>query len=385
MRQSTEQQSSRATEQQSLVQKSLATALLSYCATGLLRFWATALISLFAVHCSLFTAYADEISSKAAVVMKVSTGRVLFAKNPNLKLPPASTTKLVTAMVVLDRAKMSDTVTISEAAANVPSLKKTKLRAGETLTVETLLYAALIRSANDAAFALAEVVAGSEKKFVQLMNRKAIAIGASNTRFINTTGLPGKGQHTTAYDLSKIMRYALKYPVIKEIIGKKEAEIATEQGRTIALENTNKLLWSDNGAVGGKTGYTKAARHCFVYAGEREGEMVIVAILGARSREILWNEAEKLETRGFAVIASNEQPVVYFTKADYQKSSKFKVQSSKLKTYSKNNKAKSDKVASKKKLNKAKATKKYNDSPAKESKRTKDKGIARNVAYGNKG
>ena len=122
-------------------------------------------------------------------------------KNPNLKLPPASTTKLVTAMVVLDRADMSDTVTISEAAANVPSLKETKLKAGETLTIETLLYAALIRSANDAAFALAEVVAGSEKKFVQLMNRKAVAIGASNTRFINTTGLPGKAsiqQHMTS-------------------------------------------------------------------------------------------------------------------------------------------------------------------------------------------
>ncbi|HBR21537.1 MAG TPA: hypothetical protein DD713_03060 [Nitrospiraceae bacterium] len=254
----------------------------------------------------------------------------------------------MTAMVVLDRAKMSDTVTISEAAANVPSLKKTKLRTGETLTVETLLYAALIRSANDAAFALAEFVAGSEKKFVQLMNRKAIAIGASHTKFINTTGLPGKGQHTTAYDLSKIMRYALKYPVIREIIGKKEAEIATEQGRTIALENTNKLLWSDNGAVGGKTGYTKAARHCFVYAGEKEGEMVIVAILGAQSREVLWNEAEKLETRGFAVIASNEQPVVYFTKADYKKSSKLKI-------YSKNSKTKPNKVSIKKKSIKKKS------------------------------
>ena len=376
MKQSTEQQSSRAAEQQSLVQKSLT--------TGLLRYCATALISLFTIHCSLFTVYADEISSKAAVVMEASTGRVLFAKNPNLKLPPASTTKLVTAMVVLDRAKMSDTVTISEAAANVPSLKETKLRAGETLTVETLLYAALIRSANDAAFALAEVVAGSEKKFVQLMNRKAIAIGAFNTRFINTTGLPGKGQHTTAYDLSKIMRYALKYPVIREIIGKKEAEIATEQGRTIALENTNKLLWSDNGAVGGKTGYTKAARHCFVYAGEKEGEMVIVAILGAQSRDVLWKEAEKLETRGFAVIASNEQPVVYFTKADYKKSSKFKVKNSKLKTYSKNNKAKSDRVSSKKKINRARSGKEENAVPAEEGKKTKNKGIARNVAYGTK-
>jgi len=334
--------------------------------------------SLLTFNFQLSTCLADEISSKAAVVMEASTGRVLFAKNPNLKLPPASTTKLVTAMVVLDRANMSDTVTISEAAANVPSLKETKLKAGETLTVETLLYAALIRSANDAAFALAEVVAGSEKKFVQLMNRKAVAIGASNTKFINTTGLPGKGQHTTAYDLSKIMRYALKYPVIREIIGKKEAEISTEQGRTIALENTNKLLWSDNGAVGGKTGYTKAARHCFVYAGEKEGEMVIVALLGAQSREVLWSEAERLETRGFAVIASNEQPVVYFTKADYRKTAK-------IKSYQKTDKERSAKVASKKKLNKAKTTKKDNDSPAKESKKAKDKGIAKNVAYGTKG
>jgi D-alanyl-D-alanine carboxypeptidase (penicillin-binding protein 5/6) len=322
--------------------------------------------------------YADEISSKAAVVIEASTGRVLFAKNPNLKLPPASTTKLVTAMVVLDRANMSDTVTISEAAANVPSLKETKLKAGETLTVETLLYAALMRSANDAAFALAEVVAGSEKKFVQLMNRKAVAIGASNTKFINTTGLPGKGQHTTAYDLSKIMRYALKYPVIREIIGKKEAEISTEQGRTIALENTNKLLWSDNGAVGGKTGYTKAARHCFVYAGEKEGEMVIVALLGARSREILWNEAERLETRGFAVIASNEQPVVYFTKSDYKSGSKMKAQQ-------KTNKKGPVRVSSKKKIKKASPGKEENAVPAEEGKKTKNKGIARNVAYGTKG
>ncbi|MDP1758621.1 MAG: D-alanyl-D-alanine carboxypeptidase family protein [Thermodesulfovibrionales bacterium] len=334
--------------------------------------------SLLIFNFQLSTCLADEISSKAAVVIEASTGRVLFAKNPNLKLPPASTTKLVTAMVVLDRANMSDTVTISEAAANVPSLKETKLKAGETLTVETLLYAALMRSANDAAFALAEVVAGSEKKFVQLMNRKAVAIGASNTKFINTTGLPGKGQHTTAYDLSKIMRYALKYPVIREIIGKKEAEISTEQGRTIALENTNKLLWSDNGAVGGKTGYTKAAKHCFVYAGEKEGEMVIVALLGAQSREVLWNEAERLETRGFAVIASNEQPVVYFTKSDYQSGSKMKAQQ-------KNNKKGSVRVSSKKKIKKARPGKEDNAVPAEEGKKTKKKGIARNVAYGTKG
>lgn len=345
MRQSTEQQSSRAAEQQSLVQKSLT--------TGLLRCWITALISLFAIHCLLFTAHADEIKSKAALAMEASTGRVLFAKNPNLKLPPASTTKLVTAMVVLDSVRLNETVTISERAAEVPSIRGARFKAGETVTVETLLYAALLRSANGAAFALAEHVAGSEEKFVELMNRKIVAIGVSDTKFINTTGLPGKGQQITAYDLAKILRHALKYPVIREIIGTREAEISTSGGRTISLENTNRLLWSDEGAVGGKTGYTRSARHCFVYAGEREGETVIVAILGAPSRKMLWDEAEKLEGKGFDVIASDGQPVIYFTKADYRPSSAGKT------AYKKNSGGKKSKYAkalAKKKSKKVQAT-----------------------------
>jgi len=331
--------------------------------------------SFFIFHFQLLTVSADEIKSRAVVVMEASTGRMLFAKNPNLKLPPASTTKLVTAMVVLDRANMSDMVTISEEAANVPSLKETRLRAGETLTVETLLNAALVRSANGAAFALAEFVAGSEKKFVQLMNRKAALIGASSTKFINTTGLPGKGQYITAHDLSKIMRYSLKYPVIREIIGKKEAEISTEQGRSISLENTNKLLWSDNGAVGGKTGYTRAARHCFVFACEKEGDVLIVALLGAPSRELLWKEAERLEIKGFAVVANNEQPLVYFTRADYKSGSG-------LKAKPKNNKKGHIKISSRKKTNKIKTSKKENTAPPREAnKKTKDKGLAKSVSY----
>ncbi|MEK6653095.1 MAG: D-alanyl-D-alanine carboxypeptidase family protein [Nitrospirota bacterium] len=295
---------------------------------------------------------ADEIKSKAALAMEASTGRVLFAKNPNLRLPPASTTKLVTAMVVLDRARLNETVTISEMAAEVPSIKGTRFKPGETVTVETLLYAALLRSANGAAFALAEHVAGSEEKFVELMNRKIAAIGASDTKFINATGLPGKGQQITAYDLAKILRHALKYPVIREIIGTREADISTSEGRTISLENTNKLLWSDEGAVGGKTGYTRLARHCFVYAGKREGETVIVAILGAPSRKMLWDEAEQLEGKGFDVIARDGQPVIYFTKADYTKPAG-------KAAYKKNSRGKKSKYAkalAKKKSKKAQAT-----------------------------
>ncbi len=363
-----------------------------FSASPRLRVFLFTALCLFTFHYSLFTASADEITSKAAFVMEASTGRVLYGKNPNLKLSPASTTKLMTAMVVLDRANMNDVVTISNRAAGVSPIKA-NFKAGEAVTIATLLYAALLRSANDAAVALAEAVAGSERKFVELMNKKAVAIGVSDTRFINSTGLPGRGQYITAYDLAKIMRHALKYPVIREVIGTRATEISTEKGRTIFLKNTNRLLWSDDELLGGKTGYTKKAGHCFVCAGERDRETVIVALLGTPNRENLWRESESLIDKGFEVIASNKQPVVYFTKADYRasvkkaaykKSSKVEVRSSKLKTYSKNNKTKFAKAPSMKKST-GMQTKKNAKSFAKESKRSKDTEIARSSAGGNKG
>jgi len=135
---------------------------------------------------------ADDLHSRAAIVVEASTGRVLYGKNPNLRLPPASTTKLMTAMVTLDRLDVNDVVTISEKAANVSPIKA-HFRAGEKVTVKTLLYAALLRSANDAAVALAEAVGGTEDKFAEMMNQKVLALGMSDTKFINATGLPGTG------------------------------------------------------------------------------------------------------------------------------------------------------------------------------------------------
>lgn len=259
--------------------------------------------------------YAEEIKSRAAVVMDAVTGRVLYAKNPDLRLLPASTTKLMTALVVVERAKLSDVTTISKKAANTAPTK-VGFREGDKVTLETLLYAALIKSANDAAVALAEAVAGSEEEFVALMNRKALAIGLDDTKFINANGLPGDGQHITAYDLSKIMRQAIKYPVLKEILGTRMTEVATETGRTKFIKNTNKLLWSDEELLGGKTGFTRQARHCFVCAGEREHETIIVALLGAPSRDLLWKESEQLMDFGLKVINRSEEPVVYLSKDD---------------------------------------------------------------------
>jgi D-alanyl-D-alanine carboxypeptidase (penicillin-binding protein 5/6) len=270
---------------------------------------------LFTIHFSLSASYADDINSRAAVVMDASTGAILYAKNPDLRCPPASTTKLMTAIVAIERADMHDIVTISRNASRTPP-HKAGFREGDKVTVEELMNAALISSANDAAVALAEEVAGSEGRFVELMNRKAAAIGARDTRFINANGLPGADQYTTATDLSKIMAYALRYQKLREIIGTRVSEISTERGKAIFLRNTNKLLWSEDDLVGGKTGYTRKARHCFVCAAERKQDTVIVTILGSPSREGLWKESASLITRGFYAIENAEEPVIYLAKTD---------------------------------------------------------------------
>lgn len=275
---------------------------------------------LFTVYCSLFTAaYADDIKSRAALVMEAETGRILYGKNPNLKRPPASTTKLMTAMVVLDKADINGMVTISEKAAGV-SPHKTNLKPGERVTVKTLLYAALMTSANDAAYALSEAVGGSENRFTELMNQKAMALGMADSHFINSTGLPGRGQYTTAYDLARMLRQAMKYPLVREIINTKSGNVTTEDGRSIFLKNINKLLWEDEAVIGGKTGYTREAKHCFVCARQEGNETVISAVLGAPNRGMLWKESEELLTMGFAVKNNHEEPVVHFTKADYRQS-----------------------------------------------------------------
>ena len=227
------------------------------------------------------------IPAKAAVVMDDS-GAVLFAKFPNAKLAPASTVKLITAMVAIDSLDPAMTVRISKKTASVRSIKP-RLRPDEEMTVSDLLHLSLMKSINSAAVALAEATAGSEAEFVVRMNRKAKEIGATNTLFANASGLPAKGaQYTTASDLALIMKAALCYPLIREILGKKEYLIRTAAGREILVENSNNLLWQQDNVIGGKTGYTGTARHCFVCAINTDRGPLFTAVLGARSRSSLW-------------------------------------------------------------------------------------------------
>ena len=246
----------------------------------------------------LSDSFAVTIKSRAAVVMDASTDEVLYSKDSSRQLPPASTTKLMTAILVMENKSLSDTVTITKNASRVRPFKA-GLKEGNRLTVEALLYAALLKSANDAAVALAEAVAGSEEQFVNLMNQKAVAIGAIDTRFINATGLPGPDQYTTALDLAKIMACAIGFPKLKEIIGTPAARVSTQEGRTLALRNTDRLLWSDEEIIGGKTGFTLSAGHCFVCAAEHKSKRIIVAVLGSPSRKNLWKETQKLLALGF--------------------------------------------------------------------------------------
>ena len=236
------------------------------------------------------------VPAKACIVMD-DNDSILYAKNPSAKLPPASTVKLVTAMVALDRLDPSTKVQVSRYAVAARSIKP-RLAAGDELTISDLLHLALMKSINSAAVALAEAAGGSENAFVELMNQKAAEIGANDTHFVTASGLPKGKQYTTARDLAIILKKALTYPLIKDIIGKKEWVVTTTAGRELYLENTDSLLWTSSNMIGGKTGFTCNARHCFVGAIGTERGLIFTAVLGSPSRYRLWQSAQMLAEVG---------------------------------------------------------------------------------------
>lgn len=257
-------------------------------------------------------ARAGEIAARSAVVIDGATEKILYAKNPNWKQPPASTTKLVTVMTALDRLNPDAMIIISKTAAYTPSVAP-HIRPGERFLVRDVVYLALMRSVNGAAVALAEAAAGSEDAFTRMMNDKVIRLGADNTHFINASGLPGDNQYITAFDLAKVMKESLKYPLIQEAIGARTKEIYSVAGRRLFLKSTNQLLWADDDCIGGKTGYTRAARHCFVSAAKKGDSTIIAAVLGDSIRDNLWGDSKILLEKGHDVIAQKTEPMIYFS------------------------------------------------------------------------
>ena len=236
------------------------------------------------------TAPTGFISAPTAVLIDGLTGRTIYSKNPHLRRPQASTTKIMTAMVVLDRMNLDDVIVIPRSVENVqPS--KLYLKGGERYYVKDLIYAILMKSANDAAEALAIRIGGSVPGFCSLMNKKAISLGAKNTNFKTPNGLPAKGQYSTAYDLALIMRQAERYPFLVKALSMKSVTIRSLRGRQIFFKSHNKMLWSDKFDVIGKTGYTRSSRYCFVGRLIEKNKDVFLGILGSNK---LWTDVRRL-------------------------------------------------------------------------------------------
>lgn len=243
-----------------------------------------------------------ELTARAAFLMDAATGQILYQKEPDLRLPPASTTKVVTAIVAIENEKSKKSLLpVTKSATRVPS-SKINLRPGQAMTFRDLLYSVLLSSANDASIVLAEAIGGSVARFGEMMTLKARGLGATNSQFMNPHGLTAPGHLSTARDLALIFNYGLQYPLFREIIQTKTISVSSVSGRNgnrvrhIALRNHNRLLWNFDGALGGKTGYTFAAQKCFVGAAARDGTTLIVSILGSRD---LWGDTRRLLEYGF--------------------------------------------------------------------------------------
>ncbi len=234
----------------------------------------------------------DFSSSSAEIVMETNSKRVLYSKNANEKKYMASTTKILTAIVVIENCEVSNIVTVGRDTIGIEG-SSIYLQEGEELSVKDLLYGLMLRSGNDCAETLANFVAGSNEKFALLMNETAKRIGAVNSNFVNPHGLHDDNHYTTAYDLALISSYAIKNPIFKEIVSTKKTVIPhTKADYDRLLVNKNKMLTRFEGATGIKTGYTKKAGRCLVTSTERNGMELVCVVLNCppmfeRSSELL--------------------------------------------------------------------------------------------------
>ena len=223
----------------------------------------------------------ETTSAKACVVFEANSVRLLFEKNKDQRLPEASTTKIMTALIVAENANVNDVITIPEQAVGIEG-SSIYLREGEKLTVKELLYGLMLQSGNDCAVALALHVGKSIDGFAKMMNNKAISLGCKNTNFTNPHGLPDDNHYTCAYDLGRISCEAIKNPIVKEIVSAKSAKINNDgYDYPRFLKNKNKVLtiFNYNGANGIKTGFTKKAGRCFVGSAQRNGMQLVVVLL----------------------------------------------------------------------------------------------------------
>lgn len=238
-----------------------------------------------------FPLKAEAISAEKAILVDGQTGHVLYEKRADDRSLIASTTKIMTALIVCEQCNVLDRMRVPKEAVGIEG-SSVYLKEGEVLTIQELLYGLMLHSGNDAAVALAIYAGGTVEGFVQLMNDKACLLGLSNTHFENPNGLDKPGHYSTARDLATLTAYAMNNPIFYQTVSTKNVNIT---GRS--LKNHNKLLWLVDGADGVKTGFTKAAGRILVSSATRLGRRLIGVTINAPSD---WKDHEKLLNEGFA-------------------------------------------------------------------------------------
>ena len=233
-----------------------------------------------------------KLNSRVALVYDRSSGRVLYEKNGNKQTPMASTTKIMTAIVVMENSNLSDIVTIDSKSAGTGG-SRLGLKKNDKITVNDLLYGLMLRSGNDSAVALAIHIGGSIEGFAEMMNQKAKELKLINTHFVVPHGLDKEGHYTTAYELAKIADYALKIDKIKEIVSTKTCTISINNKPKI-ITNTNELLGNVNGVYGVKTGFTNGAGRCLVSSCKRNDLDIITVVIGADTKKYRTADSIKL-------------------------------------------------------------------------------------------
>lgn len=236
------------------------------------------------------------VYAAAAVLIESKSGAILYAKNADQRRAPASTTKIMTAIVALEKGDLNKIITVSPRAARTGG-STIHLKPGDRLSLKELLEGVMLRSGNDGSMAVAEGVAGSIQSFTELMNLKAKEIGAINTNFRNPHGLRAPSHYTTALDLALMARYGLADRFFANLVKKKTAVLEWQERRkSVEVRNTNRLLWYLEGADGVKTGTTNEAGHCLVASATRDRKQLIAVVLNSSDR---WGDSQRLLEYGF--------------------------------------------------------------------------------------
>ncbi len=271
----------------------------------IMRFFSLISVMLILLNCSVAaqtnpTASLD-IKAKSAILVEASTGKILFELNSHERLPPASVTKTMTLLLIMEaldsgRISLNDTVTCSEYAASMGG-SQVYLAPGEQMSVHDMLKAIAVASANDASVAMAEHIYGSEEAFVKAMNDKAAELGMKDTQFMNCTGLDAEGHYSSAYDIALMSRELLKHPKVHDYL---TIWIDSLRNGQFGLANTNKLIRFYEGANGIKTGSTSKALYCLAASAKRDGMQLIAVIMASPTTKDRFDGATKLLNYGFA-------------------------------------------------------------------------------------